>query len=95
MSEDSKTSPSQPHIEEQVQALLAYLINEKNLSERQIASLAGVSQSYVNKIKNGRASFKSLNAIYEILKGVEALPRGESGGKVAPSFTFRVTVEVE
>lgn len=53
-------------MEDQVCANINWLIKNKKLTEQELADLAGTTQSYINKIKNGKVKMNLLKVISQI-----------------------------
>lgn len=47
-------------------------LKSEGLSEREIANFAGVSQSYINKMKNGKVNLDNIAGLFEL---TEKLPK--------------------
>ena len=57
-----------PDIKEQLQTAILKLLSESGLSERELATSLGVSQSYINKIKNGKSNLKPLEMFFKLIE---------------------------
>ena len=44
------------------------ILSDSGLSERELASTLGVSQSYINKIKNGKIDLKTLEMFFRLVE---------------------------
>ena len=58
-------------IERYVQEILRWLIAHQNLTEKEVASALGVSQSYINKLKNGKICLRSLKTVFHLLENYQ------------------------
>lgn len=57
-----------PNTDKKIQDLLRSLLNETGMTERELADSVNVSQSYLNKMKNGNLNLKPIRTILSLLE---------------------------